>query len=789
MDMDKVIKILESWKTALILLAAYAVVMAAATFAEAAHGTEAAFHWFYNAWWFFILHLILIANFVFVAMRMQLWKRKRFGALLLHCGFIVIIAGAFITHVRGYEGYMHIREGESSSSIIVGNHPHSVPFSVKLNDFRLVRYAGSNSPSSYESHVEITYEGETRTEKIYMNNVARVGGYRIYQTSYDADETGTVLTVSSDSLGTAVTYAGYFMLFLGLLWSLLEPGSRFRALYRSLGKAGIVAAGVFIIGMAGSWTADAQTSNPAPIDAAYAKRFSRLLVHSPDGRIEPVNTYSSEILRKLYHRNNYHGENPDRVLLGIISDPDRWSREPLIYVGMKDVAREFGAAGKHVTYLDLFDAAGYYRLENSIEAIYRKPPEERTKRDKEYIKLDEKASILYALFHGMMLPVFPAEEERWLSTGDDLAGLNQMDSMLIAAVMPWHNTELRERNYASAGEALEMIEKYQAAKIKNFSSDIYNISESRINAEILYNKADIFRMAFRLYLILGFALMIILVSGKNLDAPGRKARLAINAIMTLITAVFACHTFGIALRWYISGQAPWSNGYETMVYVAWATMLAGIFFSRRSRLVFALTSMLAGVVLFVSNLNWLDPQITPLMPVLKSHWLMTHVSVITASYGFFGMSFMCGAASLVAIIRGRSLPDLRRINEMAMLVGLVLLTLGIFFGAIWANESWGRYWGWDPKETWALITMVVYAIATHSHFIPKLNNEFAFGAMSVAGFLSVGMTFFGVNYFLSGLHSYGGGGEISLVAVAAMIAAIAALIAWAGSVYRKTVKI
>lgn len=235
--MEKIIKILESWKTAVILLAFYAAVMAAATFIEAAHGTETARRLVYSSWWFFLLHIVLTANFVFIAMRMKMWSRKRFGALMLHCGFIVIIIGAFITHVRGYEGVMHIREGESSSTIIVNNHPQRVPFEIKLNDFRLVRYQGSNSPSSYESDVEITYGGNTRTQQIYMNNIARVGGFRIYQSSYDQDEQGTILTVNSDGTGTAVTYTGYFMLFLGLLWSLFERGSRFRSLYRSIGKA------------------------------------------------------------------------------------------------------------------------------------------------------------------------------------------------------------------------------------------------------------------------------------------------------------------------------------------------------------------------------------------------------------------------------------------------------------------------------------------------------------------------------------------------------------------------
>ncbi len=781
--MERIIKILESWKTTAWLLIIYATGMAAATFIEAAHDTATARSMVYNSWWFYILHIILVANFVFISMRMQLWQRRRFGVIALHWGFVIIIIGAFITNIWGYEGRMHIREGETSSVIIIEDHfMKEVPFSITLKDFRLERYPGSNSPSSYESDVVINYEGEEWEQKIYMNNIARVGGFRIYQTSYDTDEQGTILTVNSDFTGTAVTYTGYFLLFLGLLWSLIEPGSRFRAIYKSLGKTGIATLLLLTASTFSAYGIDVRTA----VDKSHAKKFGNLLIQSPDGRIEPVNSYSSEILRKLYHRNSYKGENPDQVLAGILSDPARWSTEPLIYVSIKEVAHELGATGKHLSYNEMFDENGNYRIEKEISRIYRKPPGERTKKDKEYIKLDEKVNILYSLFHGKMMPIFPVEGGKWLSEGDDLSNLTKMDSMVVAGVLDWHGAKVREGDYTSAGEALDIIRKYQTAKIENYNIEGHTVNMTKIKAEILYNKANIFRMAFRLYLILGFTLMILLISGHNITSPSQKTIKVIKIITALIIAVFAYHTFGIALRWYISGRAPWSNGYETMVYVAWATLLAGIIFIKKSKLVTALTTVLAGVILFVSNLNWLDPQITPLVPVLKSYWLMIHVSVITASYGFFGMCFMCGLASLIAIIFRRTLPDLRKINELSMNIGLVLLTAGIFFGAIWANESWGRYWGWDPKETWALITMVVYAFITHSHFLSRLNNIYAFSVMSVIGMISVAMTFFGVNYYLAGLHSYGGGGEVSFITVTIIILLLFTIIAAGGYTYKKT---
>lgn len=231
----------------------------------------------------------------------------------------------------------------------------------------------------------------------------------------------------------------------------------------------------------------------------------------------------------------------------------------------------------------------------------------------------------------------------------------------------------------------------------------------------------------------------------------------------LLILLFLFHTLGIALRWYIAGQAPWSNAYETMVYVAWSATFAGLLFLKRSPLAFYLATFLSGAVLMVAHLNWLDPQITPLVPVLNSPWLMIHVAVITASYGFFGMSALIGGYTLISVSFSRKpiesirLEELSIINELSLHLGLYLMTAGTFFGAVWANESWGRYWGWDPKETWALVTIIVYAIVLHLRLVPRIYNPFLLAVASFFAFSSVLMTYLGVNYFLNGLHSYGAG--------------------------------
>ncbi|MFQ8826979.1 MAG: cytochrome c biogenesis protein [Alistipes sp.] len=450
---------------------------------------------------------------------------------------------------------------------------------------------------------------------------------------------------------------------------------------------------------------------------------------------------------------------------------------------LETAARSAGLNRTHISFVELFDGVppDGYRIGRQAEAVYAKAPAERTKLDKEYLKLDEKANILYGLLGGRTLRIFPVpDSDRWLAPGERSQNMTATDSARTAELFGRLVRASVSRDTAEIGRALDAVRRYQTELCPGLHS-------RRITAELLYNRLSPFRWAMRGYLILGAALLGAVlweIFGKNRLCAARIAGIAAAAV----AAVFAWQTFGLGLRWYVSGHAPWSNAYETMVYVGWATVLSGLVFARRSRLAPALAALMGGVALFVSNLNWLDPQITPLVPVLKSYWLMIHVSVVTASYGFFGICAACGIASLAATAFGRNLRELRAINEMAMIVGLALLTAGIFFGAVWANESWGRYWGWDPKETWALITMFAYALATHSRHIPWLDGPFAFDVLSVVCFATVLMTFFGVNYFLSGLHSYGHSGGVSLTVPLIGASVVIVLIAAAAGRYFKTSK-
>ena len=318
---------------------------------------------------------------------------------------------------------------------------------------------------------------------------------------------------------------------------------------------------------------------------------------------------------------------------------------------------------------------------------------------------------------------------------------------------------LQTNNWANSDSIVNYISKFQ----NKYGQEIIPDTK-KIKLEVIYNKVKIFSRLFIFYLITGLVLLISLIF--QLFKRSKIISFLVVFCKWLIISGFLFHSVGLAIRWYISGHAPWSNGYESMIYIAWATVFSGLFFSRSSLLTLSATAVVSSLLLMVAHLNWLDPEITNLVPVLKSYWLMIHVSIITASYGFFALGAILGLISLWLIIFTNkrnvvkfknTLSELTIINDKTLEIGLFMLTIGTFLGGIWANESWGRYWGWDPKETWALISVLVYAIILHLRFIPKLKNKYVFNVCSMFAIWTIIMTYFGVNYYLSGLHSYAAG--------------------------------
>jgi cytochrome c-type biogenesis protein CcsB len=394
------------------------------------------------------------------------------------------------------------------------------------------------------------------------------------------------------------------------------------------------------------------------------------------------------------------------------------------------------------------------------------------------------------VFQGSLLRIFPKpgdKEHRWYAPIDAMKNFppkeGEMVRLLTASYFSSVDEGIKSGNWKKADDALDVIKKYQY-----FYGGKIIPSAKRIEFEIAYNKFQLFDRLVPVYLLAG--LLLLVLAFVHIIKPNFSLKWPVRITLAVLIAAFFVHTAGLGLRWYIAGHAPWSNAYESILYIAWATVLAGFVFSRRSPLTLAATSVLAGIFLFVAHLNWLDPQITNLVPVLKSYWLMIHVAVITASYGFLGLGALLGMLVLLLfVLRGkqghpnmdRAIRELSIINEMTLLVGLALITIGNFLGGVWANESWGRYWGWDPKETWAYVTIVAYTFILHLRLIPRFNRPYIFAVASFVVFGTVLMTYFGVNFYLSGMHSYASGDPVPVptwVYYVGAAAIVTILIAW-----------
>lgn len=754
-----IISFLSSYKITITLMIVYCILLGTATFIEKYHGVDMAKSIYYNPL-IGIIWLLMIVNWILIIIRKRTSVKRKFGYYMLHASFIFILSGAIFSHFKGVEGLLHVREGEQTNEIITNqNTKIKLPFQVYLNDFQLVRYPGSNSPRSYKSIVTIYEKNSHSKMEVYMNKVISVQGYRLFQTAYDEDEAGTILTVSYDPIGMIVTYIGYIILMLGIILIPFQRESRLRILLR---KLKVISVFMFF-----------------PICCIEAHSFwTDIQVQNPNGRIEPLDTYCRTLARKIHHSEKVNNTEPIDFILGLMSNPGFWNSQPIIYQGNKEIQKSIGKEGKYLCFNDLFDSNGNYILKDEIARIYNTPSNQHDKKQKDMLKLDEKLNIMLSIEQGQMFPIFPLpgdNQERWFSPGDDLSAFSGDDSMFVSHIMPWYFTEPSQ-------EIVDMISKYQKKK-----TNTQLPSDLQVEMEILYNNIRPFFYTAMINLSCGIMLLLSIFI-KLLDNKSLLIRIGCKFFTGFIIISFIIHTLGLITRWYISGQAPWSNAYESMVYAAWCTLGGSMIFIRRSPITLALGAFFSGIILLVSNMNWMDPVITPLVPVLQSYWLMIHVAVIMSGYGFLTIAFLLGLTNLVIMIIprysniiNRQLEEISVMNEISLILGLCLMTAGTFLGAVWANEAWGRYWGWDPKETWALITILIYVVITHTRFIPKLNNPFTLSTMSVFGFSTILMTYLGVNYFFSGMHSYGSGNapfEIYFLFIAYILLSVISVMAY-----------
>ena len=707
-----------------------------------------------------------------------------------------------------------VKLGKLEFTLIYGSKVYTLPFSLKLNDFIAQKYPGTEkSFSSFESKVTVQDSTKKYDARIYMNHILDHKGFRFFQASFDPDEKGTVLSVNHDFWGTTITYIGYFMLFFCMMAILFTKNTRFADLKRKLEnvkrkKAKLISIVVLFISFNGlaqnqgnhikSLPKQKQVDsilNKYKVSEKHAAQFGRLVIQDDGGRMKPINTFSSELLRKVSHKDTYNEMNSDQAFISMTQFPSVWFEIPLIYIkgGNDSIRKILGikSDAKYATFRSCFDDRGNYKLSPYLDESYKAANPNQFEKD--FVETDKKVNLLNAALSGKILRIFPIPKDannKWVSfleashpTGTALDTIKNALPVYLDALLK----ATQDNNYTMANTYLVGMENYQ----KKFGKTV-RPSDKKIDYEILYNKYDVLQKLPYWYLTAAALMFLFIIIG--IFKERKWVTIVVNSLHVLIGLLFTLHTLALIFRWYISGHAPWSNAYEAIVYVAWSTMffglafawskravkfsfafavstIFGLFYKSTSKLTVAACAFVSAMILTAAYANWIDPEIANLQPVLNSYWLMIHVAVIVASYGPFALGMILGFVSLLLIFftteknktkMELNIKEITIINEMALTVGLVMLSIGNFLGGQWANESWGRYWGWDPKETWALISIMVYAFVIHARFVPALRNKWLFNLMAMFAFLSILFTYYGVNFHLVGLHSYASGEAKSL---------------------------
>ena len=665
-----------------------------------------------------------------------------------------------------------------------------LPFAIRLNEFQLERYPGSMAPSSYASEVTVIKDDKTYDYRIFMNRTLNEGNFLFFQSSYFPDETGTVLSVNNDP-GKWPTYFGYFLLTLGLFLNFFDKKSRFRKLTKFVANKNLA---MFILTLALLSTQNLKanesnnTTSPQEVDditmrvdylnkfkdesKVTADKFGHLVVQSSGGRMKPLATLNREIVQKLSGKSSFMGMDANQIVLGMITRPDIWKDVKIIKINTPKLKKFLGVpeSEKYISFSEAFGEKNDYLLTKESEKALLTKPIERGTYEKDIIKVDEKLNIIYSVFNGALLNIFPKvydeqsvdDNFKWYSPIEAMQEFSGQNQAAIGSVVRGLFNSTINFEWNSANNYIDMIALYQ----DKVGTDI-KPTASKINAEIVFNKLDIFFNLTLAYVLLGFIMVVLafVVIFKTEFKPAKTTKI----IFAILTILFAIQTFGMGYRWYLSGHAPWSDIYETLIYISWSAIFAGVIFFRNSLLALGAATIIAGIFMFTAHLTDVDPQITSLVPVLKSYWLTIHVSILTASYGFFGLSAILGFLTLIMFIFRKNRPHLddvvkhvSAINEISLIIGLACITIGNFLGGVWANESWGRYWGWDPKETWAYVSIVVYALVIHLRFVKSLNTPYVLATASLLAFSSIMMTYLGVNFYLSGMHSYATGDPVPI---------------------------
>lgn len=736
--------------------------MAAATFVEKFRGTEFVHASVYGSWWFVGLWavLALLAVAYFVGRRV-----RRASVVLLHLSFAVILAGALLTHVTSWQGAVRLRVGETVSTYYE-NVPggdvveRKLPFELRLESFDVKYHDGTRAEADYVSRFTITDGGATQRAEVSMNNVWKYRSVRFYQSSYDPDMRGSILALNSDPWGIPVTYAGYALLFLSLVWLLVDPKGVFRRLF----KSDMMRRGVLSVMAVCAMSQAAGAANTLPRETA--DRLGRLNILYND-RVCPLQTFAVDFTKKLCGSARYGDYTPEQVLAGFIFYGDEWSAEPIIRVKNGPLRDALQLPGRCSVNTFFNQVMGGYILGPYLNEYYHGHND---KFHKQVADIDDRLMMVMELRRGTLLRVFPftsGGKTTWYSPTENITDtlVDEAHRKYMQNVFSLIYGEVLAGSYGNVDKILDKMLKYQQL---NGGSSLPSVAQ--VKAERIYNAIPFATILFMVNLTLGVVLLIIglirLIRPVKTDKPDRPDKALLRAVPVVggallglsLLALTAC----IALRWIVGGRVPMANGYETMLLLAWFVMVLALVAARRFRIALPFGFLMSGFFLLVSHINQMDPQITHIMPVLSSPLLSVHVSVIMMSFALLSLTFICGLTAIILrLVRGRNaveldgqLDSLALLSRLLLYPALTLLGVGIFVGAIWANVSWGAYWSWDAKEVWGLITLMVYAVAAHAASVPFLRRSMGYHIFMTLAFLTLVMTYFGVNYFLGGMHSY-----------------------------------
>ena len=732
----------------LVVATAIILILITATIVESSKGTAFVRQHIYTSAWFVVLWAALaVVAAVYIVLRKHKNKSNVCtSVLLVHASFLVILLGAFTSWNMAESGTIHLRQNETTSTMKdEEGKTKELGFEVSLKNFNVVNYPGTDAPMDYVTMLT----ANTQEIKVSMNNIGSFNGYRFIQSGYDSDMQGTTLGVYHDPWGIGITYTGYALLFISLIATMVSKKTRMRHLYRkALSLQGAKAWAVTALLAVSSFATSANAQEMVKIDGDIADDFGKICVLY-NSRITPINTVATSFVTKLCGKPTWDGLSSNQVFAGWIFDVPYWETVKMIEIKEKKAQELLGINGKWASFDDFWDSYNNYKLDAPLKKAYKDGD---TKLQKQLRDADEKFNIIRMLYGGEMLKMFPYASKQghmqWFAPGQPLGNLklDEKELVFIKKSMDYLAESIITGDKARAEEIAKKIYSYQHVRGKAVVP-----TKFRIYTETFYNKTNAQRLPVMLYLTL--SLLLAIVSTLSLNNGKQKKTRLVSSVLTWVMLIHT--TLLLALRWFVSGHLPMSNGYETMQFMAWATLIVTLVMQKRFLPVKQFGPLLSSFALLVAMITDGNPQITQLMPVLQSPLLSVHVMVIMFSYALFGLTALIGLQGLIAHHRKQEEKEqqLAALSQFLLYPAVALIAIGIFIGAIWANVSWGRYWSWDSKETWALITMLIYSVPLHAD-IKWLRKAQHMHIYMLLAFLSVLMTYFGVNYFLSGMHSY-----------------------------------